>query len=220
MPRGAQPGQRRGGRAKGTPNKLPKGERALVKLDAAEAEVRALVAEGLPLETLGKDRLTELDAWAHAMAKQFAPRKDEKGKLYWESPGDEARFLRFFKLCGEYAAARAPYESPRLSAIAAGKLGGEPDVDDDPHERLMRIIDNWIAANVVTPGAGAEPATRGGEPAAVAIGRTAGSIPATGANDDDGIDGELIDVTPKPEPEPAAVETKPDLEDGVDGEMA
>src|SRR6516165_6663786 len=148
MPRGAQPGQRRSGRAKGTPNKLPKGERALVKLDAAEAEVRALVAEGLPLETLGKDRLTELDAWAHAMAKQFAPRKDEKGKLYWESPGDEARFLRFFKLCGEYAAARAPYESPRLSAIAAGKLGGEPDVDDDPHERLMRIIDNWIAANV------------------------------------------------------------------------
>ena len=96
----------------------------------------------------------------------------------------------------------------------------EDDEDGDPHERLMRIIDNWIAANVVTPGAGAEPATRGGEPAAVAIGRTAGSIPATGANDDDGIDGELIDVTPKPEPEPAAVETKPDLEDGVDGEMA
>ena len=29
-----------------------------------------------------------------------------------------------------------------------------------------------------------------------------------------------IDVTPKPELEPAAVETKPDLEDGVDGEMA
>src|SRR6516225_12205337 len=29
----------------------------------------------------------------------------------WENDGDEARFLRFFKLCGEYAAARAPYES-------------------------------------------------------------------------------------------------------------
>ena len=222
MPRGAQPGQRRGGRAKGTPNKLPKGERALVKLDDAETEVRALKAEGLPLDTLGKDRLAELDAWAYSMAMQFAPKKEKKtGRMYWENDGDEARFLRFFKLCGEYAAARAPYESPRLSAIAAGNLGGQaPDPDDDPHERLMRIIDNWIAANVVTPGAGAEPATRGGEPAAVAIGRTAGSIPATGANDDDGIDGELIDVTPKPEPEPAAVETKPDLEDGVDGEMA
>src|SRR5262249_29982245 len=79
---GSKPGERRGGRQKGTPNKLPKGERALVKLDAAEAEVRALKAEGLPLETLGKDRLAELDAWAHAMALQFAPKKDEKtGRL-------------------------------------------------------------------------------------------------------------------------------------------
>src|SRR5215467_11567679 len=125
MPKGgSKPGERRGGRKPGTPNKLPKGTRALVKLEVAEAQVRELKARG-GLETLGKDRLTELDAWAHAMAKQFAPRKDEKGKLYWESPGDEARFLRFFKLCGEFAAARAPYESPRLSAVAAGQLGGE-----------------------------------------------------------------------------------------------
>src|SRR6516164_10224676 len=230
MPRGAQPGQRRGGRVKGTPNKLPKGERALVKLDDAETEVRALKAEGLPLDTLGKDRLAELDAWAHAMAKQFAPKKNRKtGRMYWENDGDEARFVRFMKLCGEFSAARAAYESPRLSAIAAGKLGSEPDVDDDPHERLMRIIDNWIAANEaekaeraidVTPGADAMPMTREGEPDTVARGGTGGLIPPTGANDDDGIDGELIDVTPKPEPEPAAVETKPDLEDGVDGEMA
>src|SRR5262249_3691936 len=42
MPRGgSKPGERRGGRQKGSRNKLPKGERALVKLDAAEAEVRA-----------------------------------------------------------------------------------------------------------------------------------------------------------------------------------
>jgi len=73
MPRGgSKPGERRGGRQKGTPNKLPKGERALVKLDKAEAEVRALVAEGLPLETLGKDRLTELDAWK-ATARPSSP---------------------------------------------------------------------------------------------------------------------------------------------------
>ena len=74
MPRGSKPGEHRGGRQKGSLNKLPKGERALVKLDAAEAQVRALRAEGLPLDTLGKDRLTELDAWAHSMAQQFARR--------------------------------------------------------------------------------------------------------------------------------------------------
>ena len=143
--------------------------------------------------------------------------------------GLASRVCTMLPRSGEFAAARAPYESPRLSAIAAGKLGSEPDVDDDPHERLMRIIDNWIAANEaeraeraidVTPGADAMPMTREGEPDTVARGGTGGLIPPTGANDDDGIDGELIDVTPKPEPEPAAVETKPDLEDGIDGEMA
>src|SRR5262252_1556389 len=78
MPKGgSKPGERRGGRKPGTPNKLPKGTRALVKLEVAEAQVRELKARG-GLETLGKDRLTELDAWAHAMAKQFAPRKDEQ----------------------------------------------------------------------------------------------------------------------------------------------
>src|SRR5262245_20182879 len=126
MPRGSKPGERRGGRKAGTPNKLPKGERALVKLDAAEAEVRALQVQGLPLETLGKDRLTELDVWAHSMAKQFAPKKDEKtGRMEWENDGDEARFLRFMKLCGEYAAARAPYESPRLAARSEDRRVGK-----------------------------------------------------------------------------------------------
>ena len=42
---GSKPGQRRGGRKPGTPNKLPKGERALVKLDEAERAMRVLVAE-------------------------------------------------------------------------------------------------------------------------------------------------------------------------------
>src|SRR5215813_4747569 len=42
MPRGSKPGEHRGGRAAGTPNK-PKGEKALVVLDQAEAEVRVLI---------------------------------------------------------------------------------------------------------------------------------------------------------------------------------
>src|SRR5262249_23934339 len=51
------------------------------------------------------------------MASRFAPKKDERGRLYWDKDGDEARFIRFLKLSGELAAARAPYESPRLAAI-------------------------------------------------------------------------------------------------------
>src|SRR5262249_17168754 len=78
MPRGgSKPGQRRGGRKPGTPNKLPKGTRALVKLEEAEAEGRVLKAENR-LETLGKARLTELDAWADSMAQKFPPNTNKK----------------------------------------------------------------------------------------------------------------------------------------------
>src|SRR5215471_19297978 len=105
MPRGgSKQGERRGGRKPGTPNKLPKGTKALVKLEEAEAQVRVLKAENR-LETLGKARLTELDAWAYSMAQQFAPKTNAKtGRMEWEGEGDEARFMRFMKLCGEGAA--------------------------------------------------------------------------------------------------------------------
>src|SRR5215471_1377146 len=105
MPRGgSKQGERRGGRKPGTPNKLPKGTKALVKLEEAEAQVRVLKAENR-LETLGKARLTELDAWAYSMAQQFAPKTNAKtGRMEWEGEGDEARFMRLMKLCGEGAA--------------------------------------------------------------------------------------------------------------------
>ena len=45
------------------------------------SQVRAFKAEGLSLGTLGKDRLTELDAWAHSMAQRFAPKVDEKTEV-------------------------------------------------------------------------------------------------------------------------------------------
>ena len=87
-----------------------------------EVAKELLIYIDLPLDTLGKDRLAELDAWAYSMAMQFAPKKEKKtGRMYWENDGDEARFLRFFKLSGEYAAARAPYESPRLSVWPTSK---------------------------------------------------------------------------------------------------
>src|SRR5262249_20186156 len=91
---GSKPGQRRGGRKPGTPNKLPKGERALVKLDAAEREVRVIVVAGKPVTELGKDRLAELDQWAYALAQKYAP-KEKDGKLHWDNDGDELRFMRF-----------------------------------------------------------------------------------------------------------------------------
>ena|SRR5215472_17413815 len=90
---GSKPGQRRGGRRPGTPNK-PKGERAVIALEQAENEVRVLVARGDKITALGKDRLAELDQWAHGLAQKYAP-KEKDGKLYWDNDGDEVRFMRF-----------------------------------------------------------------------------------------------------------------------------
>ena len=83
---------------------------------------------------------------AMQLVKLFSPKKDEHGNVHW-GPGDEARFYRAVAMAGKYAEARAPYESPRLAAIAAGNLGNQDDDDgSDPHENLMRIIEGWIEA--------------------------------------------------------------------------
>src|SRR5262249_47127932 len=119
---GSKPGQRRGGRKPGTPNKLPKGERALVKLNKAERELRVLAAAGKDITTLGKDRLAQLDAWAYEMAQGFAPHK-VGDRLHWDNDGDELRFMRFMSFCGKCAAARAQFESPRYAAIALANQG-------------------------------------------------------------------------------------------------
>ena len=80
MPRGgSKPGQRRGGRKEGTPNKLPAGTRAIVKRKEAELEVRVLSGTIEDISKLGKDRLAELDAWAYGLAQKFAPYEDENG---------------------------------------------------------------------------------------------------------------------------------------------
>jgi hypothetical protein len=175
--------KRKGGRPRGSKNKT-----ALVRLDKAAAaiapQVAALKAEH-KLYTLGKDRLAEIDNIMMNLALAYSPAdKDEKGnpcRPFWKEPADEARFLRFMALSYDCAKARAPYESPRATTEDQATT---EDTDDDPHGRLMRIIDNWIEANEA---ARAEKA---------------------------------IDVTPKAEPEPAAVETKPDPDDGIDGELA
>lgn len=146
--RGALPGERRGGRAKGTPNKR-KSDKALVRLDEAEGEVRAIRAEGLKIGKLGKGRLAEIDEWAFRLANKFAPKENEKGDMFWKSPGDEARFERYLKLCVECARARAAYESPRYAAVAIAQQQQEDDdpfEGVDPHKHLEDMLRRYWAA--------------------------------------------------------------------------
>src|SRR5262249_3009205 len=141
---GSKPGQRRGGRKPGTPNKLPKGERALVRLDEAEREVRVLLAADKDITKLGKDRLAELDAWAYGLAQKYAPKEDEKGRAYWDNDGDELRFMRFIAFCAKCAAARAQFESPRYAAVAVANQGGEKTPDIYTQDRHNERQESWF----------------------------------------------------------------------------
>ena len=153
--------------------------------EAAAVEVAAAKATKGGLSVLGKDRLTEIDEIAMDLALAFRPVKDEHGRPDWKSPGDELRFERYLRLAYYCAKARAPYESPRLAAIAAGNLGNQDDDDgSDPRENLLRIVENWIAAADaekaekmidVTPPAAPEPV----------------AVEVKPSPDDEGIDGEL-----------------------------
>src|SRR5262249_43138874 len=158
-----------------------KGERALVKLDAAEREVRVIVAAGEDIAKLGKDRLAELDAWAYGLAQKFAPVEDENGNTHWKNEGDELRFFRFMTFCGKCDAARAQFESPRYAAIAVANQEGQkiPDIyKQDPYKVMDDIIDRWFAA------AAAERAEK-----ALDITPTPELEPVAKPDPDDGIDG-------------------------------
>jgi len=77
---GSEKGKRRGGRRPGSKNK-PKGHDLIVRLDDAEREVRKIILSGDKITSLGKDRLAELDDWAYSIAQDFAPKRDEKGRV-------------------------------------------------------------------------------------------------------------------------------------------
>jgi hypothetical protein len=101
MLRGAAPGERRGGRQKGTPNKLSIGR------------VKAAVATVAPeFDSLDQLRLIA----NHFLDQATAERKKKKANMRWlnDCLDRAARVLRDI----------VPYEHPKLSAV---KLGGDPN---------------------------------------------------------------------------------------------
>src|SRR6516225_11497580 len=112
-------GKKTGGRKEGTPNKQRRPKRATEEREAAK---NALVntARGLldhpqiitVMRRLGKERMTEVEEMAleEALACREAARAGDVQA--------RAEFYRYLGLALEAAKARAPYESPRLAAVA------------------------------------------------------------------------------------------------------
>lgn len=126
MPRGARPGERRGGRAKGTPNKKHT-ERQIIeaslkstiktKEDAERAKIAALAVQAAKREggaKLAKDKLEEYMATLEGMAGFYQPRPPTQQANKNENFD---RFITCLDLAVYCAKELAQYQSPKLRAV-------------------------------------------------------------------------------------------------------
>lgn len=113
MARGSKPGERRGGRKKGTPN--------LKTIEKKILEAREAGAKGAPV-ILGKETLAEFVVFYRGMAAKYQPKAsdnpyemDEKTLPIWEDRMN--KFERWSKLAVECAKYLAPYQSPTFRSV-------------------------------------------------------------------------------------------------------
>ena len=178
-------GKKTGGRKEGTPNKQRRPKRATEEREAAK---NALVntARGLldhpqiitVMRRLGKERMTEVEEMAleEALNYREAARKGDVAA--------ETLLWKYLGLVLEAAARRAPYESPRLAAIAVRDEKADDRVitGESARERLLQTVLAVIAAEDAEAAARAEravdvtPALDGNE-------RQGESVPDSGDGD-------------------------------------
>jgi hypothetical protein len=151
MPRGASPGERRGGRAVGTPNKF--GEQRAVAVERSGKK-------------LPPANLLAIAEDCMAMVEHYRPGAKN-------NPKDEERYAFWLDRSREALSAAAPYYSPKLHAIAMAK---PVDIDDkvgrvDPREQMwqtykaMRERGEIAMKTIGSTGNGASPDTPAAEPA-------------------------------------------------------
>jgi hypothetical protein len=151
MPRGAQPGERRGGRTKGTPNKTPLQKAEALAAKVAKADVRAAVKVAVePLEhKLAKE---VLDWGMQYCVARAAFRRPALADAPPNPNEDEGEFLKWFALAAEFAKTLAPYQSPRLLAHAIKAPATESCAapGTNAKERLKELVRAAIAADEIT----------------------------------------------------------------------
>lgn len=134
MPRGgSKPGERRGGRVKGVPNRATT-ELALIA-ERAGVEVHA---QG---RKLAKEILEDMMYFAVGEAIRYQPLLANGDK---NPKADEEKFERYLKLTSEVASKLAPYQSPTFRAVMVSSAG--PSVDDDQNPGNVIPLDDAIGA--------------------------------------------------------------------------
>jgi hypothetical protein len=128
MPRGSRPGERRGGRTKGTPNRATVERAAIAARITAEAEMRD--------QKLGKEILAK-----------YAARFDELADAR-HLAGDAAGFERWARLACATAKDLAPYQSPTFRAVVIAPPPDKPG--DDVRVINLKIFDHTGTAVELT----------------------------------------------------------------------
>jgi hypothetical protein len=128
MPRGSRPGERRGGRQKGTPNRATVERAAIAARIADEANMRG--------QKLGKEYLAKYAGLFDEMA-------DER-----RLAGDAAGFERWARLCCATAKDLAPYQSPTYRAVVIAPPPDKPG--DDVRVIDLKIFDHTGTAVELT----------------------------------------------------------------------
>jgi hypothetical protein len=109
MPNGVKPGERRGGRKKGTPNKATR-ERALLAKRVLEEQ------RGQPGRKLAREVLDDFMHLFTGMAAVYQPLPPGAVPGAHQQP-DERKFLEYAKLAIDTAAQLAAFQSPKLKAV-------------------------------------------------------------------------------------------------------
>jgi hypothetical protein len=109
MPSGSRPGERRGGRRKGIPNRTTTEQMEIARLSASEA-----TASG---RKLGKDVLEELMVRFSELAHKFQPASSTLAVRDWAKSAAEPMFHKYASLAVTAAKDLAKYQSPTFKAV-------------------------------------------------------------------------------------------------------
>lgn len=124
MPRGSKPGERRGGRKKGTPNK-----RTAQETQAIQAYIETQVIEAKRVDFDPVEAIQEVTRWAHKQWLDAVLAEKAEDAVLWADR------------VNEWGGKAAPYIRPRLSAVEA-----KVNVNISIYERIERGRQRLIAA--------------------------------------------------------------------------
>ena len=127
MPRGAKPGERRGGRVKGTPNRATIEKAKIAEQVMARAEMRG--------EQLAKEVLNDFMQLFAGMAATHQPIPEGQSIPLGRRP-DETKFEKWARLAVQCAKDLAPYQSPTFRAIVVAPA---PDSNQVERRKVFQL---------------------------------------------------------------------------------